>query len=214
MIISFLSQKGGVGKSTLARGCAVECAQDARVVLADMDISQESSCRWARRRSAAHLSPGIFTQVCGAPHDALALAPSFDILIIDGAPGASVSTMTIAKHSDWIIIPTGTGIDDLEPSLELADEFMSEGIGIERILLVVFKVAKGGDRDAMEAKKTILDWGHNCTNAWLPYRTGYSLAMDAGKSIGETSFNKLNDHSGRIYTQINDYFTKGETTHE
>ncbi|WP_340700532.1 ParA family protein [Vibrio harveyi] len=51
MIISFLSQKGGVTKSTLARAVAVAFAQnDWSVHLADMDWQQQTCGKWTARR--------------------------------------------------------------------------------------------------------------------------------------------------------------------
>jgi chromosome partitioning protein len=43
-IVAFISQKGGVGKSTLARATAWEAnKQDLKVLLADCDPQQETS---------------------------------------------------------------------------------------------------------------------------------------------------------------------------
>jgi chromosome partitioning protein len=42
-IISFISQKGGVGKSTLARALAVECAKaDLKIKIIDLDSQQKT----------------------------------------------------------------------------------------------------------------------------------------------------------------------------
>nr|WP_307983502.1 ParA family protein [Yersinia pestis] len=47
MIISVVSQKGGVGKSSLARTLAVEFTRAGwRVLLADTDYGQATSNRW------------------------------------------------------------------------------------------------------------------------------------------------------------------------
>ena len=43
-IIAFISQKGGVGKSTLARALAVEATrEDLKTLLADLDPGQQTS---------------------------------------------------------------------------------------------------------------------------------------------------------------------------
>ena len=50
-IIACLSQKGGGGKSTLARCLAVELTkQKNKVLLVDLDIQQKTSQEWAERR--------------------------------------------------------------------------------------------------------------------------------------------------------------------
>ena len=51
MIVGIVSQKGGVGKSTLARLIAREfAAQDWQVKIADLDVSQATSFHWRSRR--------------------------------------------------------------------------------------------------------------------------------------------------------------------
>ncbi|MGE3150653.1 MAG: ParA family protein, partial [Pseudorhodoplanes sp.] len=58
--ILFTSQKGGVGKSTLARSTAVALACAGRkVLLADFDIEQRTCMRWQAQRRARRLEPSI-----------------------------------------------------------------------------------------------------------------------------------------------------------
>ena len=53
IILGIVSQKGGVGKSTIARLIAREFAQnDWSVKIADMDIQQGTSFQWYKRRAA------------------------------------------------------------------------------------------------------------------------------------------------------------------
>ncbi|MBN9352721.1 MAG: AAA family ATPase, partial [Hyphomicrobium denitrificans] len=53
VVVSFVGQKGGVGKSTLARAFAAIAARGKlKVKLADLDVNQQTSVRWARTRSA------------------------------------------------------------------------------------------------------------------------------------------------------------------
>ena len=58
--MSFVSQKGGVGKSTLARSVAVEAAKaGVDVVIADLDIQQGTIQEWAKLRYANGIEPAI-----------------------------------------------------------------------------------------------------------------------------------------------------------
>src|SRR5262252_9926015 len=58
--ILFMSQKGGVGKSTLARSTAVALAFAGRkVLLADFDVEQRTCLRWLAQRQARALTPAI-----------------------------------------------------------------------------------------------------------------------------------------------------------
>jgi ABC-type cobalamin/Fe3+-siderophores transport system ATPase subunit len=57
-IIALVSQKGGVGKSTLARALAREAAVSGlKVKLADLDTQQGTSTNWHRRRLDAGAEP-------------------------------------------------------------------------------------------------------------------------------------------------------------
>jgi chromosome partitioning protein len=58
--ILFTSQKGGVGKSTLARSTAVALADVGRKVrLADFDVEQRTCLSWYAQRQARRLEPTI-----------------------------------------------------------------------------------------------------------------------------------------------------------
>lgn len=60
VILSLISQKGGVGKSTLARLVAVEAARAGwRVLIADLDAAQGTATQWHHRRAAAGIEPDL-----------------------------------------------------------------------------------------------------------------------------------------------------------
>lgn len=57
-IVAFVSQKGGVGKSTLARAVAREFqANGFAVKLADLDVQQATTTSWHTRRLRLELEP-------------------------------------------------------------------------------------------------------------------------------------------------------------
>jgi Mrp family chromosome partitioning ATPase len=59
-IVSMVSQKGGVGKSTLARLLAREfAAQGWNVKIGDLDISQGTSFQWRTRRLQNKIEPDV-----------------------------------------------------------------------------------------------------------------------------------------------------------
>lgn len=207
MFISVLSQKGGVCKSTIVRGLAVECINSGLdVAVADMDCTQLSCLRWAERREDSGISPAVPVVSCNKTPDALALIPDNDVVIADGTPYVTQTGKTLATKSDLVIIPTGISMDDLLPSVEMANEFVEEKkIPKDRIIMVVTKVPKGGEREAMQAKKDIQECGYAVIDTWLPIRTTYSQAMDRGNSICETRHPDLNRQAIRIFDQLGDY---------
>ena len=65
-LIGLVSQKGGVGKSTLARLVAREYAAAGwQVKIADLDISQGTSTDWKQRRERAGVKPDIAVEPFG-----------------------------------------------------------------------------------------------------------------------------------------------------
>ena len=63
-VVPFMNNKGGIGKSVLARAYAVEAAQaGASVLVADLDDVQRTSKRWADHRRANGLTPDIKVEV-------------------------------------------------------------------------------------------------------------------------------------------------------
>ena len=88
-IIGMVSQKGGAGKSTLARLFARELAKDGFAVkIADLDTQQTTCTEWAADRAEAKIEPEIQVQPFGNIKTALAEAPRFDAYILDiGLPG-------------------------------------------------------------------------------------------------------------------------------
>src|SRR2546423_7253905 len=105
MIIGVLTQKGGVGKTTIAINPAAAFAgAGKRVLLVDAD-PQASALAW----SAARVSPPLFPVVGMAKptlhRDLPELARDYDVVIIDGAPRANELARAAILASDLIVIP-------------------------------------------------------------------------------------------------------------
>jgi len=204
MIISFLSQKGGVGKSTGARGTAVEFIKNGwDVHVADLDTVQLSTLNWAARREALGVEPYVDVATYRNPKSALKSVGRCHLLIVDGTPYATQDTKDLAKGSDLVIIPTGVTYDDLEPSLRLAQDLVLQaGVDKGKILFVVMRVPENGDKEAMTTKKSIQEWGFGVLQTWIPFKISYGKSMDAGYSMAETRFTSLNEHAGKVLAGI------------
>jgi len=60
LMVGMVSQKGGVGKSTLARLVAREYANSGwQVKIADLDVSQGTSTDWKQRREQNSFEPEV-----------------------------------------------------------------------------------------------------------------------------------------------------------
>lgn len=105
IIVSFLNQKGGVGKITLAIHVATAFAQRGRrVLLVDAD-PQGSSLDWAASRQIPSLFP-----VIGLPSKTLhkempAHRANYDDIIIDGPPRVNELARAAIIAADLVVIP-------------------------------------------------------------------------------------------------------------
>ena len=104
MIISFLNQKGSVGKTTLSvnvAGCLAR--QGHRVLLIDAD-KQGSATTWASLREDAPFQVVSMARANMA-RDALKLAQDYDHTIIDGPPHAEEIARSCIVASDFVALP-------------------------------------------------------------------------------------------------------------
>ena len=203
VIISLLNQKGGSGKSALARALAVEFGRnDWAVHVADLDRSQQTFFKWAERRADLGAKPSIDVALYADPKTAIKAAANCDVLIIDGKAFADTHALMVAKASDLIVIPVGVSLDDLEPSLKLAVELVNAGIDRQSIVFVVCRVPDSGDKEAMNTRASIQGWNFEVVTGWIPFKPSYSQALDKGLSLTETSFKTLNEKANKIIEQI------------
>jgi chromosome partitioning protein len=112
-VVSFLHQKGGTGKSTLAIAAAMALAQAGhRVLLLDADY-QGTAGEWGNRYAHAF---GVETrsQVQPIVHQEIErFRPSFDWIVIDGPPSLSEMTESILRASDRVIVPVRPALPDV-----------------------------------------------------------------------------------------------------
>ena len=106
MIIGFVNQKGGVGKTTLSLNVAHYLAlKGERVLLIDAD-RQRSAATWAESRGDA---PPPFTVIEMArenmARDAMQMASDYDHVVIDGPRDAEAITRNVIVTSEIVIVP-------------------------------------------------------------------------------------------------------------
>ena len=100
VVVAFVSQKGGVGKSTLARALAVAASRaNVKVMVADLDAQQSTAWHWNEMRSGQKLSPPLNVVTFDTIDEALAAADSSELLIVDTSGHASRATLDIARHA-------------------------------------------------------------------------------------------------------------------
>ncbi len=207
-IVAFLSQKGGVGKSTLTRALACEASKNGfSVKVADLDTQQGTTNDWHRHREdQGHFRVGS-VESFGKVYDALRLADEYDILILDGAPRASRAAFEIAQSADLIVLPTGASRDDLIPTVLLAHELKKKGVLSENFAFALMRVST--DSEIADAQEYINLSGYQLLDGYLPDKAGYRQAQNDGLAVTETHFKSLNKHADKLIQSITNILTNG-----
>lgn len=204
MIISLISQKGGVGKSTLARLLAVEIAKAGwRVKIADLDPAQGTATKWKARRDVAGLQPDVAVEKFRTVERAIKEADHFDLMILDGPAHAEKGGKVMAQASDLIIIPTGYSLDDMEPQIEAAYELEYSGIPSEKILFV-FCRAKGSDSEDVAARSYLRKARLTVLDPVLPELASIRQGHAEGRAASEVPFPKVQEKAIDVAQQIVD----------
>lgn len=202
LILGCVSQKGGVGKSTLARLVAREFAAAGwRVKIADLDVSQITSTEWKKRRDCAGIDPEVAVEPFRTVAQALSVRDTYDLLILDGPPHSMAGTKEIARNSDLLLLPTGLCLDDLQPTVLLAHELVDAGVPSKK---VAFALSRVGDRqnEIDEARRYIRKAGYSALAGALPEKTAFRRAADEGRALSEVTFPSLKSRAEELAKAI------------
>ncbi|OCH60898.1 hypothetical protein A6D98_09875 [Aliivibrio fischeri] len=186
--IGVVSQKGGVGKSTIARALATAFATfEWDVKIADLDINQSTSYQWHKRRLAEKKEPVVAVECFGNVGQALKQADNYDVFIFDGAPHATKATLEIAEVSDMVVIPTGLALDDMEPCVILANDLVKQGINRNKI---VFVFCRTGDSktELKDSFDYMAQTPYKVIEAPLQEKTALRRASDRGLAAIECQY--------------------------
>jgi chromosome partitioning protein len=201
LIVSFVSQKGGVGKSALARALTVALARGGmKVLLADLDPQQATVLEWAKLREKTGLKPAISVRRFGTADDAIIAGGAVEVLIIDGPARASAGTLELARQSDLVVQPSGCGLDDLRPAVLLFHELLAAGIPRERLLVALCRT--GGEGEEGAARRYVQKATYEVLGPSVPERIGFREAMNHGASIIETADKKLNARAEAVVDEL------------
>ena len=193
LIIGVISQKGGVGKSTISRLIASQYASNEwDVKIADMDLAQGTSTNWNRRRLHNEVTPTVAVEQFMTVADALKSAKHHDLIIFDGAPHSTRTTLDIAKAAQLVIIPSGVALDDLEPTIRLAHELKQNKIDKNKIGIALSRIGNS-EAEVEEAKAYIRQSGYFLFDGLLQEKTAIRRAQDEGRSATETLYKSIND---------------------
>lgn len=194
IVVAFVSQKGGVGKSTLSRGLAVEAAKNGfKVKIADLDHQQGTSVEWNRRRHRSNLELQIEVESFKTAALALPHAPRYDMFIVDGPARTSEATLEIARAAHLVIQPSGPSLDDLEPAIKEFHALVRAGEPRDKLVIALNRV--GTAVEERNAREYIERAGYQAWSGALRDKAGYRVAMNQGAAITEVKAAKLRDEA-------------------
>lgn len=201
--IGIISQKGGVGKSTLSRLLAVEYSRNGwEVKIADMDLSQGTVTEWNRIRMENDIEPKIAVEQFMTVKDALKQDTRYDLLIFDGEPHSTKKTLEIALACDFMVVPTGVTVDDLLPTIKLAHELKRNGIDRKKIGIALSRV--GDSHSELNGAKEYIEEAGYYYLGMLQEKTSIGQAHDSGKAANETAFKSVNQATDQFIQAIVD----------
>ncbi len=183
MIISFVNQKGGVGKTTIAINLAASLARrNRRLVLVDLD-RQGSAVRWHEVEEnqafeTLHQPNTLSTA------DIDALSEAYDDVIIDAPPTNSDATKDALMRSDLAIIPVSPSSLDLwacTDTLKMIENVRLQHPGLEVKFVVNRKIS--GTRTGREIRDTLQGFNTTILDSELCQRIAYVEAMKYGVSV-------------------------------
>jgi chromosome partitioning protein len=192
-IWAFISQKGGVGKSTLSCQLAVYAGKlELKTIILDLD-PQASASVWHQQRGAGEPPPvvQVLPDKLGTVVDHIRGTGAFDLVIIDTAPHTDKGALAAISQADIIVCPTKPAMVDLAALkdtvniIELADA-KGRAIGVVNGVPVTGS-GKGATKAYAKASEYIERFGIRVAASYIGDRVAFVHAMDAGKGVTENA---------------------------
>ncbi len=194
LILSVVSQKGGVGKSTISRAIAEFSTREGlKTLLADLDYSQQTSYNWSIRRERHTERKQVETKAFQNYQDALDASKNYEIIILDTKGYTDEQTAEICKKSDIVILPCGFSLDEREPTFITLNTLVK--IGVSKKALNVVLLGDHTRPREREARNYFAKGGYHVVEGILRKKIIYEKALDDGLSVTEASKQQYRDEA-------------------
>ena len=176
-----ISQKGGVGKTTLATALGVEAARRGhRTLVLDLD-PQASATFWRDNRvdealAVTAIPPARLGHVMAAAAEAGA-----DLAIIDTPPFAKDIAFEAAEKADFVLIPTKPAVLDIKAMTRTLD--LMGAVGTKSAVIMTFCPPVG--REIAETEEAIAAMGAALCPVRIGNRIAYARAQGHGLGAQE-----------------------------
>lgn len=185
MIVSFISQKGGVGKSILSQALAAEATRAGiKTLLFDYDPKQATSKTvWWEERRNNKIEPSIAALASDNLETSKFL--NYDLIVIDGPANTTKSTINVALHSDLVFQPTSPTKADTETATLEFNTLVNHGVDPQKMFLVFNQVLTNA-QEKRARKRLAEKYPHyQIVEGSIPTKVTYANAQDEGFTITE-----------------------------
>jgi chromosome partitioning protein len=187
MIIAVVSQKGGVGKSTVAVCVACELlARGRRVLLVDADPQLTTTTWHDVAVEGGHVTPSVVSMTgttLHQPHQLPQLAAGYDHIVIDTPPRLGAVLKSALMVCDLALLPCGPTAPDAWAMAETLDVIEEARILRPNLqAAIVINRKRAGTALADKARKALGTATVPVLLAELGLRQTYPEAIGAGKA--------------------------------
>ena len=185
MIVSFLNQKGGVGKTTLAINAAgFYSSQRKSVLLVDAD-PQGTTTRWAEIRDSMDF-PVVHLSRKNMSGEIVTLASNYERVVIDGPPRAESLSRAVVIASDLVVLPIEpSGASDWASQVTIQQ--IQEAREYKGELKAIFMISRAISRTVIgnAIREHVADAGIPILKSAVVNRVAFAEALTMGKTIFE-----------------------------